>query len=136
MNKTVRTFEKDHRDNPGLHNLYVGYAYEALVAAQEAVDALEDMSRWPASDWAHALREKMKASCVEDAAFFEAAALLQMGLEPPRQDEMPAEREESATIPAIAITFEQYLDKNRELVLAWVREQGATGKVRTADVLP
>lgn len=71
----VIRFKSDHRDNPSLHQLYVGWARESLQIAHAACQELWDQSRWPASDIAAAMWEKVRQHIRTDAAWFEAAAL-------------------------------------------------------------
>ncbi len=68
-------FQNDHRDNEKLHQLYVGWARESLQVATAACRELWDQSRWPASDLAQAMWEKVCEHVRTDAAWFEAAAL-------------------------------------------------------------
>lgn len=76
------TFKTDYRvENPKLHALYRGYALETILVTQSCVKALYDMSRWPASDMAHILWERVKQEIVEDAAWFEAAGLIGMKID-------------------------------------------------------
>jgi hypothetical protein len=84
---TIRTFHCDQRNNPSAHNFAVCGAYEDLKIVREALTALEDRSRIPASIMASALHEAMQKEIEEDAAYFEAAALLFAGLEPPKEEE-------------------------------------------------
>lgn len=83
--QTIRTFSNDHRDNPGLHNLYVRGAYEDLRIAKAACDALSDRSRVPATIMAGALFKAMQEETITSAAAFEAAALLFAQLDPPEE---------------------------------------------------
>lgn len=84
----IRAFTNDFRQsNPKLHNFYVRGAYEDLRLAREVIEALNSRSRVPAGAMAAALRQAMVAEIEQDAAFFEAAALLFAGLEPPKEEE-------------------------------------------------
>lgn len=84
----IRTFHTDHRaTNPKLHNHYVRSAYEDLKIAEEAARTLEARSRVPCAAMAGALRQAMREEIEDNAAFFEAAALLFAGLEPPKEVE-------------------------------------------------
>lgn len=90
--ETIRKFDRDNRDNAGLHNLYVRGAYEDLQIVRECLDRLNERSRVPASIMAAALHTAMQKEINEDAAFFEAAGLLFAGLEPPKDiDVEPAQ---------------------------------------------
>lgn len=71
-----RPFEVDHRDNPGLHKLYVGYAVEDLTIIRKCVNKLFGLSRWPASIIASTLWGLAQEHIKRDAAYFEAAALI------------------------------------------------------------
>lgn len=87
--EAVRAFDCDHRaDNPALHNLYVEGAYEDLAIVREALDRMNERSRVPMTLMAGALHEAMQREVARDAAYFEAAALLFAGLEPPRRTAM------------------------------------------------
>lgn len=81
--KAIRTFLDDHRDNPGLHNLHVCGAYEDLLVVKRCIDELTERSRVSASIMAGVLHEAMQKEIEQSVAFFEAAALLFAGLEPP-----------------------------------------------------
>jgi len=84
--EAVRAFREDHRTtNPGLHNLYVRGAYEDLRLAKAAIEAFHDRSRLPAFAMAAALHKAMVEEIEHSAAFFEAAALLFAGLNPPAE---------------------------------------------------
>lgn len=69
-------FHIDHRENAKLHALYVGYAYEELKILRDCCEELSDLSRVTASITAGAIMEQVQRLIQEDAAFFEAAALL------------------------------------------------------------
>lgn len=80
----VRTFRNDFRvSNPKLHNFYVRGAYQDLKIATDAAHALEGRSRTSCLAMAGALCQAMREEIESDAAFFEAAALLFAGLDPP-----------------------------------------------------
>jgi hypothetical protein len=83
--ETIRTFDRDERDKPRLHNYAVGLAYKSLQLAYKSARALEDESRVSCHIMAGALREAMRQEIIQSAAHFEAAALLFAGLEPPKQ---------------------------------------------------
>lgn len=69
----MQTFKVDFRTgNPGLHDLYVGYAYGTITTVDRAVKELEDHSRVHSSLIAGAMRRELH----------EAAALYFAGLEP------------------------------------------------------
>lgn len=71
------TFQQDHRTtNPGLHDLYVGWAIETLRVLNIAIEELASHSRWPSTECVQVLIDKRKELCFTDAAFFEAAALM------------------------------------------------------------
>jgi hypothetical protein len=72
-NDSVLSFQIDHRDNPGLHNLYVGYAMEELEVIEQFIHEMEQFSRVTASILAGGLKEKVAEQCKLDAAWFEAA---------------------------------------------------------------
>lgn len=72
----VRTFKNDHRHKPGLHKLYVDWALEDLRICRDAMLELMGQSRWPANDIATAMWDRVRQTIREDAAWFEAAALL------------------------------------------------------------
>jgi len=78
----VRTFKCDERNNPELHNLHVCGAYGDLKIVQQALRELEERGRVPASVMAGALHAAMVKEIENDAAYFEAAALLFAGLAP------------------------------------------------------
>lgn len=71
----MRTFERDHRSNEGLHKLYVSYALETLEALEEALETLEGASRFEDSMFASSIRERIALNVANDAAWFEAAAI-------------------------------------------------------------
>lgn len=71
----VRTFENDHRENPGLHQLYVNWAREDISIARDMCRQLWDQSRWSASLIASAAWAQVQKLIETDAAWFEAAAL-------------------------------------------------------------
>lgn len=72
----MRTFIRDHRDNPELHKLYVSYALEQLSVIQEFLETMGEFSRVSASILASSLQQAMQQEIMQDAAWFEAAALL------------------------------------------------------------
>lgn len=83
----IRTFVNDWRvKNPALHNYHVRGAYEDLKIIEEAARTLEARARVPCSAVAAALRQAMREEIEQDAAFFEAAALLFAGLELPKAE--------------------------------------------------
>jgi hypothetical protein len=71
----MRTFEIDHRNNTGLHRLYVRYALEELAVLEEALKELDAFSRWSACVFSQAIREQIQSNVEKEAAWFEAAAL-------------------------------------------------------------
>lgn len=84
----IRTFHTDHRaTNPKLHNYYVREAYLDLKLARDAAGTLEDRARVSCTAMAGALRQAMREEIEDNAAFFEAAALLFAGLEPSKEVE-------------------------------------------------
>jgi len=74
-----RTFANDHRDNPELHKLYVGWALDILETVSDSIARLDDFSNWNASQFAAELRKTRAKLVKEDAAFFEAAAISYAG---------------------------------------------------------
>lgn len=75
-------FTSDHRaSNPGLHALYVKWAVQTLKDVREALEKLEGRSKRTASRLANALRIEMQDLIAEDAAFFDAAAILFSGVD-------------------------------------------------------
>jgi hypothetical protein len=89
---SIRTFAEDWRaqPSPSLHNHRVRSAYEDLKIAQKAITQLEDCGHFSASLVAtkavvEAIRTAMQHEIERSAAFFEAAALLFAGLEPPKE---------------------------------------------------
>lgn len=76
---THRTFTHDHRDNPGLHKLYVAWAIETIEATDRFLEELYGHSRWPSSIVAGPAQEALQKQILEDAAFFEAAAIIKAG---------------------------------------------------------
>jgi hypothetical protein len=71
------TFESDFRvSNPGLHRLYVGYAYETMEITGRFTEELFDLSRWPASRFAGLVMDAQREEILKDAAWAEAAALM------------------------------------------------------------
>lgn len=84
--RPLRAFLSDFRQsNPNLHHLYVRWAYENLSLARRAAEELEARSQWPPSLWANNLRDSMREQIESDAAYFEAAAMLFAGIEPPEE---------------------------------------------------
>lgn len=83
-----RTFEIDHRDKPGLHDLYVGYAREEIRIIKTCCDDLVSLSRWPASIIASNLWEMVRNNVATDAAWFEAAALEFAEFETPKSPDL------------------------------------------------
>jgi len=67
--------------------MYVRGAYADLQIVSRAIAELEERSRVPAMMMAGVLREAMQEQIKENAAFFEAAALLFAGLDPPKEEE-------------------------------------------------
>lgn len=79
-------FQSDHRaTNPGLHALYVRYAYEELRMADAFVADMFELSRVSASIIASKTWEQCQEEILRDAAWFEAAALLKAGVELPEK---------------------------------------------------
>lgn len=75
-------FTSDHRvSNPGLHDLYVKWAVQTLEDVTEALEKLEARSQWTSARLANALRVEMQDLIREDAAFFDAAAILFSGVD-------------------------------------------------------
>ncbi len=71
----MRTFVRDHRENDILHRLYVRYALEELQVIDEFIERMNDFSRLSASIIIGLLIEAKRSEILEDAAWFEAAAL-------------------------------------------------------------
>ena len=69
-------FAIDNRDNPGLHRLYVGYAYEDLTEMMQFVENMLAFSRVNAMLTASLIQQEIQRLVKEDAAYFEAAAML------------------------------------------------------------
>lgn len=80
-------FERDFREsNPKLHELYLAYALVDLAAVRRMIEELYEESRWPRSEFANILQQKMGEYIQSDAAFFEASAILFSGID--YQDKM------------------------------------------------
>jgi hypothetical protein len=78
----MRTFQIDHRtSNPGLHTLYVGYAVEEIRIIDEAILQLMSLSRTTAITAAGLLMNFLREEASSDAAWFDAAAIVKLGLE-------------------------------------------------------
>lgn len=81
----MRKFISDFREEkPGLHALYLRWAIECLQLVNSSLEGLEERSNWNFTEFAMAIREVKERKILEDAAFFEAAALIESGtdLEP------------------------------------------------------
>lgn len=76
---THRTFTHDHRDNPGLHKLYVAWAIETIEVTDRLIQELMEHSRWSSTLVATAANKALREQILEDAAFFEAAAIIKAG---------------------------------------------------------
>lgn len=75
-------FTSDYRvSNPGLHALYVKRAVQTLEDVREALENLDARSQWTSARLANALRVEMQDLIKEDAAFFDAAAILFSGVD-------------------------------------------------------
>jgi hypothetical protein len=74
-----RTFKIDHRDNPGLHRLYVRYALEELEIINLFLKEMFKLSRVTASIIAGDVMRAKRELIMEEAAWFEAAALVEAG---------------------------------------------------------
>lgn len=95
----LRKFQSDHRDKPKLHQRYVAYALEELRLAQEAYNNLTALSRVSASAIANALWNQVQDEILNDAAWFEAAALLFAHADTSKLEQgvyAPAQEEESS----------------------------------------
>lgn len=69
-------FTEDHRtSNPGLHNLYVGYALETMEACERFLEELNGHSRITSSIIAGDVYSNIRSECERSAAWFEAAAI-------------------------------------------------------------
>lgn len=91
------TFKKDFRQsNPGLHELYVGWAMNFLQEAQDFCETMFAHSNFNASELASPVKECIVRLIDEDAAFHDAAARLFAGQEPPPMHEDLAAAEEAA----------------------------------------
>lgn len=77
----------DHRGNPGLHALYVGYAMEELEILQSCIRDLGDLSRVNASIVAGAIQAEIRRLIQEEAAWQEAAWRTVALLPSPAEDE-------------------------------------------------
>ncbi len=71
----IRLFLNDHRANPKLHKLYISWALHDLGIIDRALEEMREVSRWPMSFIASALQEAVTKEILDDAAWFEAAAL-------------------------------------------------------------
>jgi hypothetical protein len=73
-------FQRDWRtSNPKLHALYLGNALETLGIIQTAIEGLDELSTIHGSEAAASLRQVRAGWVKEDAAYFEAAAILYVG---------------------------------------------------------
>lgn len=72
----IRIFSQDHRANPKLHKLYIAWALHDLEILQRFLEEMREVSRWPMSHLAHVLQSALGEEILNDAAWFEAAALL------------------------------------------------------------
>jgi len=71
-----REFSDDHRDNPKLHRLYVAWALHDLEILSRFMEEIFSVSRWPMSLLGSEFQKKIGEQILNDAAWFEAAALL------------------------------------------------------------
>lgn len=81
----VRKFESDCRDNPRLHNLHVNWSYQWLTVAMRAKEELSSFSQVQPTMVLSKMWDAVQEEATRDAATFEAAALLFLGLNPPPQ---------------------------------------------------
>ncbi len=79
VSEGYRQFHSDHRDNSKLHELYVAWALYDLEIIGRALEEMQEVSRWPMTFIASALKEAMGKEILENAAWFEAAALIHAG---------------------------------------------------------
>lgn len=75
----MRVFQNDHRDNEGLHRLYVRWALDWFDIVNPVLEELWACSNWNFTQAATALQEVKRDLILNDAAFFEAAALVEAG---------------------------------------------------------
>ena len=69
-------FTQDYRTtNPGLHNLYVGYALETLEVCERFLEELNGHSRISSGVIAGDIYRHIRKNCETEAAWFEAAAI-------------------------------------------------------------
>ncbi len=82
--ETLRTFSIDHRSNPRLHNFYVRTAFDFLTDVDKAIKILSD--RHTGNCHYHDMLGSIYANRLyqieNDAAMFEAAALVSAGIAP------------------------------------------------------
>lgn len=70
-----KEFQVDHRSNPKLHALHVGWARETIRETKRVCKSLWDQGRLQPSSIASAAWDEMVRTIKTDAAWFEAAAL-------------------------------------------------------------
>ena len=72
------TFESDYRrTNPKLHRLYLKWALEELEKVNQFIEEMSEFTRFTASVITSAVIEKVGHQIMNDAAWFEAAGLIQ-----------------------------------------------------------
>lgn len=77
----IKGFDVDNRDKPGLHALHVRYALEELTVINDFRETMSDFSRVSASILVSSLMKEVRKEILRDSAWYEAAALIQAGVD-------------------------------------------------------
>lgn len=78
----VLTFSQDYRQsNAKLHALHRAWALEELIEINAFLEDFNERSTWTARSIVQAIRDQVTKHIFEDASWFEAAALVQAGVD-------------------------------------------------------